>query len=154
MRHEGIALLGLLDPEAVLRGLQASSDPVHPAARDREAWAIAVAASDKAFAGFQRLCPTIADGSLLAVAARRRDPIVAAEIVRRLDALLASHPAEIVGVLLCQAHPALAKAILARHGTLPPAVDHVLPIVLEKTFDARLGGVIDDWKKWSDLSTK
>jgi hypothetical protein len=25
---------------------------------------------------------------------------------------------------------------------------------LEKTFDARLGGVIDDWKKWSDLSTK
>ena len=154
MRHEGIALLGLLDPEAVLRGLQASSDPVHPAARDRAAWAIAVAASDKAFAGFQRLCPTIADGSLLAVAARRRDPIVAAEIVRRLDALLASHPAEIVGVLLCQAHPALAKAILARHGTLPPAVDHVLPIVLEKTFDARLGGVIDDWKKWSDLSTK
>jgi len=30
----------------------------------------------------------------------------------------------------------------------------MLPIVLEKTFDARLGGVIDDWKKWSDLSTK
>ena len=53
-----------------------------------------------------------------------------------------------------QRAPALARELFVQRAQLPPFVADYLTLILENTFDARVGNVVADWEKWLNASAR
>ncbi len=141
LRIEGIELLQGLDPaRAVELSAPRSADPL-----ERPYWAEAIVGNDAAFAAYVKGGMQGNDALLLAVAGRRAAPELARALLARAAELAAGDPGGFAHAAIVQRDKPLASALLEKRATIPRDVAASLPLILEHTFDARLGEVLDDW---------
>ncbi len=82
------------------------------------------------------------------VARRKRDPQLAASLLQQLTAGEGISWAQVLPLAMAQRHPSLTKALLAHRDELPEAQKRTLPLLLEYTFDARLGHNLAAWEAY------
>lgn len=85
---------------------------------------------------------------LLAIAQRRSDAEVAGALARRLDEV--TDNAALRQAAMRQRDPVLTTELFARAGTAPYEMGGNMAMILEHTFDARLGNSLADWRAWLD----
>jgi hypothetical protein len=174
IRTAGLDLLGLLEPEdvdlvlaktgdagALAQAAVAAETPGPFVARllqryHREPAAVesSLASALASSAAVRAACPGWPDAVpmplLLAVAERWADPVPAAAVATRLDE--ATDAARLRAIALVQRDPTLSLALLRRALAGQNLLGGLLPLVLEKTFDARLGNSLAEWEQWTNAN--
>ncbi len=152
VRQAGIGLFALVDPAGCVKAagaLSASSSPT-----ERAAWIRAIAERDAAFAAYRAAGFPGGIELLLGVAAQRTDPAISAALRPVWQTAAKDHPREFALAARRQRDPALARELFAQRAQLPQFVADYLTLILENTFDARLGNVVADWEKWLSASAR
>jgi len=143
VRIEGIRLLVDLESEkGVALAAARATD-----AQERPHWADAFTASNATFAAYLKGGMQGNDALLLAIAGRRAAPELAKALLARAAELAAAEPAAFAHAAIVQRDKPLARALFAQRSTLPRDLAAALPLILEHTFDARLGDVMEDWEQ-------
>jgi hypothetical protein len=123
-------------------------DALAATVEDQPIWADVVARNQETVAEYRKQAFQWGNGLLLAVAARRADPELAAALVVRLDKLDPADAAAFTRAALTQRDPALTRRLFERREKVPPVVAGHLTLLLEMTFGARLGNNLGDWEGW------
>jgi hypothetical protein len=175
IRTAGLTLLGLLEPDdvdivlakigedagALAQAAVATETPGPFVSRlheryHREPAAVegSLASALASSAAVRAACPGWPDAVpmplLLAVAERWADPVPAAAVATRLDE--ATDAAQLRAIALVQRDPTLSLALLRRALAGQNLLGGLLPLVLEKTFDARLGNSLAEWEQWTNAN--
>jgi hypothetical protein len=152
VRQAGIGLFALVDPAGCVKTagtFSASSSPT-----ERAAWIRALAEHDAAFAAYRAAGFPGGLELLLGVAAQRADSAISAALRPIWQTAAKDHPRDFALAARHQRDPALARELFAHRAQLPPFVADYLTLILENTFDARLGNVVADWEKWLSASAR
>jgi len=139
---EAIPLLAAFDPLrclAVLRDPE-TDDRFHAALYD------AVAGDETLLAECLKTPPD--DLTLIELASRRADERLVTLLLARLDVLVAQNPGGVYQAAECQRNPALTRAIFTRDATLPEPLKGHATLLLEHTFNARIGNDPEAWSEW------
>jgi hypothetical protein len=86
--------------------------------------------------------------ALLALAARRQDPRLAKLLAGRLDTLADANPNALFHAAGRQADPALSTLIFAKRKDLPDPLKPLVLVIMERTFNARLGNIDEAWEEY------
>lgn len=146
VRRAAIELLARVDSGRAVHSTAAVFIDPKSTPQERTAWAQAVADQDAAYREYVQQGLPGGNGLLLAVAARRTDPLLAAALATRLDQMSIADAASLVTAALRQRNAELTRKLFDRKDRLPPVVAAHLPLILEYTFEKRLGNVLTDWE--------
>ena len=86
--------------------------------------------------------------SLLALAQRRTDPRLTALLSPRLDALATGNPGGVYSAAERQLSPEITRALFAKYPAVPEPLKGRMTLLLEHTFNARLGNDPAAWTGW------
>lgn len=146
VRQVAIEWLARVDPSrAVSSAASVFADP-GSTPHDRSAWVQAVADQDAAFREYVQQGLPGGNNLLLAIASRRADPALAAALITRSDPMNTGDAPGLVTAALRQRHGALTRKLFEQRDRMPPVVAAHLPLILEHTFEKRLGNVLPDWE--------
>jgi len=139
---EAVPLLAAFEPQQCLTLL---ADP-EKNARYRSDLLATVANDEALLAAWLAAKPDYA--TILSIASLRRDDRLAAELVARLDSLPAQAPGAVYTAAKVQGNPALTRGLFARHDALKGVLKSNIAVVLERTFNARIGENLDTWREY------
>lgn len=148
VRAEGIRALASFDSDLPLRKMLAAFDSLTADALDQPIWAEAVARQDVLFEHWKNAEFSGGKPLLLSVASRRTDAELAKRMTAQIPDLTAADAGPFVAAAIRQRDPALSKTLFAARESLPPSIAGYVPLILEYTFDARLGESLDDWAEF------
>ena len=147
VRRAAVALLGRVAPGRAVTLATASGEAATDPALRAE-WAAALAGNDAAFTAWQQAGRPGDVELLLAIAATRATPELAAALLPLAGKLDPAHAAAFATAAERQRSPALARSLFQQRQSLAPALAAHLPTILEHTFAARLGHSLADWEQW------
>ncbi|MBI2194494.1 MAG: hypothetical protein HYU36_21155 [Planctomycetes bacterium] len=148
VRREGIQLLSRLDSD---RTLEIALGPFGRQGRrpeEQPLWLDAVCGNEKAFTRWLGNAPAGGPDFLLEMAVRRSHPKLAAALADRAERGEWGQEGSFFIAALRQRDSALARKLLKKRQALPAYLSSVLPLILEATFEARLGHDLNAWEKW------
>lgn len=148
VRAEGIRALASFNSDLPLRKMLAAFDPLTADALAQPIWAEAVARKDVLFEHWKNAEFSGGKPLLLSVASRRTDAELAKRMTAQIPKLTAADAGPFVAAAIKQRDPALSKALFDARESLPPSIAGYVPLILEYTFDARLGESLDDWAEF------
>ena len=140
--REAIPLLAAFDPPRCLAMLR---DPVTEE-RFRGQLFDAVAANNALLTDC--LKTALDDAALLTIAQRRADPRLAALLLARLDVLMTGNPGGVYSAAERQLSPEVTRALFAKYPAVPEPLKGRMTLLLEHTFNARLGNDPAAWTEW------
>ena len=152
VRQAAIGLLALADAARCVTLAAELSQTSSPT--ERAAWIRALTENETAFAAYRAANFPGGLELLLGVAAQKADPAIVAALKPNWPAIAKDHPREFALAARRQRDPALARDLFAQRAQLPPFVADYLPLILEHTFEARLGNVLADWETWLSASAR
>ena len=147
-RGAAIELAVALDPRQALATAVADLAGERQS-RHQKAWLGAVTGNEAAYREYLRQDMPGGDRMLLAFAVARTAPELAAAVAALLDELLEKDAAGVRRAAGRQHEAALTKLLLGRREKLPKSFGNRLPLLLERTFNARLGW---DFEAWDELA--
>lgn len=147
VRRAAVALLGRVAPERAAE-LAVASGEVTADTSLRSDWAALLASNDAAFSAWLKTERRGGVELLLAVAASRTSTELATALTQILAKLDPAHAAAFARAAERQRNPALARVLFQQRTSLPPALAAHLPMILEHTFEARIGHSLADWERW------
>lgn len=147
VRRAAVALLGRIAPGRVV-ALASATGETNADTSLHSDWAAALAGNDAAFKAWQQAGRPGDIELLLAVAATRATPELAATLTSLAGKLDPAHAAAFARAAEQQHDPALARSLFQQRQTLPAALVAHLPTILEHAFEARLGHSLADWEQW------
>jgi hypothetical protein len=139
---QAIPLLSAYEPKRCLEMLGARDTD----ARFRNDLYDAVAADDTLVATWLAAKPD--NASLLAIAVRRTDDRFTPLLVERVEALAVLDPGTFYQAAKRQNKPELTRALFARYDALKDPLKSYMPVLLERTFNARIGNNLDTWRTY------
>jgi len=142
---EAAPVLGIADPQrclAMWKDSYAGGDTRH-----RDALADAVAKNDALLDAALKALPADPD-ALLALAQRRKNPRLAKLLGDRLEELAKTGIWGLLAAAGTQADPALATLIFTKRNDLPDNFKPYIPVILERTFNARIGNIDEAWEEY------
>jgi len=142
---EAAPVLAFADPPrclALWKDSYATGDTRH-----RDALADVVAKNDALLDAALQNLPTDPD-ALLALAARRKDPRLTKLLGDRLEELAKTGIWGLLTAASTQADPALSTLIFNKRAQLPDNFKPYVYVILERTFNARLGTIDDAWEAY------
>lgn len=144
VRREGVLWWSQLEPSAAVEAAVAAD------ADDRPHWVAAVTEVEPLRAEFQRRGWPGDDALLLDLAAKHPSAPLAEALCQRLDTLPPDLLARLPHVGVVQRHATLAREIFTRRDRLPPPAQGYVFLMLEHTFQARLGHDVRAWEDYLD----
>ncbi|MHB9108937.1 MAG: HEAT repeat domain-containing protein [Armatimonadota bacterium] len=139
---ETIPLLAAFDPPRCLAMLR---DPATDE-RFRGALYDIVAGDEALVAEYLNTPPD--DRGLIELASRRADDRLVSLLLARLDALTAQNPVGLYRAAERQRNPKLTRTLFAQYANLPEPLKGHATLLLEHTFNARIGNDPDTWTEW------
>lgn len=139
---KAIPLLAAFEPKRCLEMLAAKETDE----RFRNDLLNAVANDDALFTAWIGANPD--NSTLLAIASRRSDERLAGVLLARLDALVTQDPAALYAAARLQGDAQLTRALFARYADLRDPLKSYMPVLLERTFNARIGNNLDTWREY------
>ena len=152
VRQAGIGLFALVDAVGFVKAASTFSATSSPT--ERAAWIRALAERDAAFAAYRAAGFPGGIELLLGVGAQRTDPAISAVLRPIWQTAAKDQPRDFALAARRQRDPALARELFAQRAQLPPFVADYLTLILEHTFDARVGNVVADWEKWLSAAAR
>jgi len=139
---EAVPLLAAFDSP---RCLALCRDPASDE-RFRDALYDVVAGDDALVAEYLKTPPD--DQALIELASRRADDRLVSLLLARLDALTTQNPDGLYQAAERQRNPKLTRALFANYATLPEPLKGHATLLLEHTFNARIGNDPEAWTEW------
>ena len=147
VRKTAIDLVSRYDAKHAVEAFFAASDNLE-VGNDRDLWADALAKHDGSFAQFLQQLDSANDSFVLLIATRRKDPQLANALAAQINAITNETARTYIRAAITQKDDHLTRALFQNRKSLPKDITTYLPIILEHTYDARLGGVLSDWEHY------
>jgi hypothetical protein len=145
VRKVAIELFVSCDPDAFIQKALAAFDPDNGDVVARPIWTEILAKSELGMRAWTKAGLPGEKSLLLSVAGRFPRVDIAAALRKQIPELTAADAGPFVAAAIKQRDPALSKALFDARESLPPSIAGYVPLILEYTFDARLGESLDDW---------
>lgn len=138
----------VVDAAVAISQNPSATDVTSPWGNDTGAFVSAIAKSDALFAEYSRRNLPGDQGMVLAIAARRRSPILVKAMQEMLPKVEAANVWPFLGALDYQRDKALTKQVFLARKTLRADIVPNLPPVMERTFGANIGANAAEWEAW------